>query len=321
MGITREYCMKKIVCIMGPTASGKTALGIELAKEFNGEIVSADSRMVYRGMEVGTAVPKGTLSMRTPPSGALSREILVVEGIPHYLVGVVEPNQPFTVVDWRERAIEAIDDILNRGKLPIVVGGTGLYFSTLLDNFEIPPGIADMALREKIESGIRNKESWPVEQLLALDPDAATLVDLKNPRRVARAIEVSLATGIPFTKQLATKAPLYDALQIGLSVPKEELAKRLAGRTEGQLRDGLLEEVIRLKDKYGCDVPAMQGFVYKEMCQYVAGELSLEKAKEQIDLRNRQYAKRQMTWFGRDKRIRWVEHAKDARALVQAFVD
>ena len=312
---------------MGPTASGKTALGIELAKEFNGEVVSADSRMVYGGMEIGTAVPKGTLSL--PAAGrhaairlgrGISEAVLTVEGVQHYLIGIEEPNELFTVVDWREQAIAVIDDILHRDKLPIVVGGTGLYFSALLNNFEIPHGIADMALREKIESAIRTKESWPIEQLLALDPDAATLVDLKNPRRVARALEVCLATNKPFTQQLNKKTPLYDALQIGLSVPKEELEKRLALRTDQQLRDGLLDEVKRLKERYGCDVPVMQGFVYKEMCQYLAGELSIEQAKEQIDLRNRQYAKRQMTWFARDQRIRWIQESSEAKPLLREFL-
>lgn len=320
--------MKKIVCVVGPTASGKTALGIALAKKFNGEVVSADSRMVYRGMEIGTAVPQGEWQVIPPqrdPALAVAGgglRVLIVENIPHYIVGVVEPNEAFTVVDWRTRAIAAIDDILKRGKLPIVVGGTGLYFSVLLNNFEIPEGEQNISLRKKIEEDwkIGNRKSEIVNQLLRLDPQAAQKVDLKNPRRVARALEVCHATGKPFTAQLKKKAPVFEALQIGLTVQKEELDKRLMDRTQQQLHDGLLEEVKKLKQLYGCDEPAMRGFVYKEMCQYLVGELSLEKAKELIDLRNRQYAKRQMTWFRRDKHIEWVQGYAQAHELVEKFI-
>ncbi len=320
--------MQKIICIVGPTASGKTALGITLAKKFNGEVVSADSRMVYRGMEIGTAVPKGTLrpsfvktSEGRQAQGILGRA-LVVEGVPHYLIGIVEPDHPFTVVDWREQAITVIDDILKRGKLPIVVGGTGLYFSVLLDNFEIPPGTADNEERAKLEKLWKTPSGKEqiVQTLLRLDPDANKVVDLKNSRRVIRAIEVCKASGKPFTQQLKKKAPLYEALEIGLTIQKEELEKRLEERTEQQFRDGLLEEVKLLKQQYGCNVPSMLGFVYKEVCQYLDGELSLEKTKEIITLQNRQYAKRQMTWFKRDKRIQWVDDPQEAMELVSGFL-
>ncbi len=318
--------MKRIVCIVGPTGSGKTAMGIALAKDFNGEVVSADSRMVYRGMEIGTAVPKGTLSTRPAKAGlgrGISETVLTVEGVPHYLVGIVEPNQPFTVVDWKQQAVAVIEDMLNRGKLPIIVGGTGLYFSTLLDNFEIPPGIADMNERTRLEAEWKTPDGKQklIQELLALDPDVQELVDLDNPRRVIRALEVCKATGKSFTQQLHKNNPLYDALEIGIHVPKEELGHRLSGRTQEQLRNGLLDEVRRLKQRFGCDVPAMQGFVYKEMSQYLDGNSTLEKAIELIDLRNRQYAKRQMTWFRRDKRIRWIENTTDAHVLVRAFLD
>jgi len=310
--------MKKIVCIVGPTASGKTALGIALAKKFNGEVVSADSRMVYKGMEIGTAVPQGTFRQAQGILGS----VLDVEGIPHYLVGIVEPNVVFTVVDWREQAIAVIEDILRRGKLPIIVGGTGLYFSVLLNNFEIPEGVADAKQRALLEVQWKTSEGKQriLKELLTLDPQAKDLVDLNNSRRVIRALEVCNATGKPFTAQLKRKVPLFEALQIGLNVQKEELDKRLMDRTEEQLTLGLLEEVKRLKEQYGCNIPSMRGFVYKEMCEFLEGELTLEKAREIITLRNRQYAKRQMTWFRRDNRIHWITASTEAESLARNFL-
>ena len=306
--------MGNIVCIVGPTASGKTALGIALAKKFNGEVVSADSRMVYKGMEIGTASPHGEYRISNRES-----RVLIVEDVLHFLIGVVEPDRPFTVVDWQEQAVMIIDGILKREKLPIVVGGTGLYISALVDNFRIPPGLADQKERIALEQQWKTAEGREriVQELLRHDREASDLVDLHNPRRVIRALEVYRATGKPFTRQRRKGKPRYNALQIGLSISTATLEANIRKRVDEQIAAGLIDEVRRLKERYGCKIPPMQGLVYQEMCQYLAGELTLKEAKELICLHTRQYAKRQRTWFKKDKRIRWVSAPLEAETIVE----
>ncbi|MCX6721801.1 MAG: tRNA (adenosine(37)-N6)-dimethylallyltransferase MiaA [Candidatus Staskawiczbacteria bacterium] len=193
----------KLLVIVGPTASGKTALSIKLAKKLNGEIVSADSRQIYQGMDIGTAKP------------------LDLEGIPHYLLDIKNPDQPYTVAEYKEDAIKIIKDMQKRGKLPIMVGGTGLYIKSVVENLDIPKIEADPALRQKIEKDIeKHGLDYVFKQLIKLDQEAAYIVDPKNPRRIIRALEITLLTKKPFSSQRKSGNPLFDVLEIGICLSK-----------------------------------------------------------------------------------------------------
>lgn len=295
----------KIIVIAGPTAAGKTALSIELARRFGGEIVSADSRQVYRGMDIGTAKP--TVEERN--------------AVPHHLIDIKNPDEEYAVAEYKCDAIGAIRDILRRGRLPILSGGTGLYLDAVLRNLDIPSVKADPALRMKIEMEIREKGLEAVfRKLVALDPEAAYVVDPRNPRRVVRALEVALATGTPFTAQRKKNAPLFRALRIGLNPPGTALRERINARVEQMVRDGLLGEVETLVRSYGPACHALDAIGYREMIRHLEGELMLARAVELIQLDTWHYARRQMTWFRRDKEIQWIRDPQETVPLVQAFL-
>lgn len=309
--------MSKIIVIVGPTASGKTELGIKLAKKFDGEVVSADSRQVYRGMDVGTAKPcKYKKSNIKNQNG-----FCIVEGIRHYLIDVVNPDEEFTVAIWKMKAVKAIKDILKRKKLPIIVGGTGLYIEALVDNLDIPQVPPDLELRKKLELRIKNKGLKSLyQELLKCDPDAEGVVDPYNPRRVIRALEVCLVTGKPFTSQKVKGKQLFDTLQIGISLGRNELYRRIDKRVEEMFKQGLIEETRNLLRKYRRDLPSMSGIGYKEVGEYLEGKIELKEAIARTNFRTHAYARRQMTWFKRDKRIKWVISYKEAIKLIKGFL-
>ncbi len=302
----RERSYKKIVAVVGPTASGKTALAAAMAKKFNGEIVSADSRQVYRGMDIGTAKP--TLAER--------------RAVPHHLIDIKNPDEHYTVAEYKADAIAAIKNILRRKKLPILVGGTGLYVRAVLDNLDIPKVSADPTLRAAIECEIKKKGLAAVaKKLVVLDPEAADIVDLKNPRRVVRALEVALATGKPFTAQRKTRAPLFDTLRIGLNPPLGELRKRINARADQMMCAGLLKEVRWLLKKYGADCEALNAIGYRELVNHLQGKTSLEDAVARIKTNTWRYAKRQLSWFRKDKDLRWIRQSREAIASFKRHSD
>lgn len=301
--------LPKILVIVGPTASGKTALAIALAKKYNGEIVSADSRQIYKWMAIGTG--------KVPRDNKKSKKY-ISEGIPHYLIDIKNPNEDYSVAEYKRDAINAINDISKRGKLPILVGGTGLYAKAAVDNLTIPEVKADPRLRKRLEVQIKKEGLAAVaKKLVSLDPEAASIVDLKNPRRVIRALEIVLKTKQSFSASRKSGPPLYEAMQIGLFPGKEKLAKRIKKRTEEMFKNGLAKEVKTLLKKYppspkhyGKASPycrAFDGIGYREVIDYLNGKISLPEAEELINKNSINYAKRQMTWFKKDKRIRWVE--------------
>jgi tRNA dimethylallyltransferase len=295
----------KIIAIVGPTASGKTALGIALAKKFGGEIISADSRQTYRNMDIGTA----------KPTAAERREI------PHHLIDIKEPNEDYTVTDYQRDAIIAINNILSRGKLPILVGGTGLYIRAVIENLDIPKTQAHPELRAEIENEIAHEGLNTVfKKLITLDPEAAYVVDPKNPRRVVRALEVVRATGDPFTAQRKKSAPLFEALVLGLNPPSDVLRARIDRRVDAMIHDGFSNEVAILIKKYGAEAPAFNAIGYREVIAHLNNTLSLDEAIATIKMNTWHYAKRQMTWFRKDKSTHWIATEEEALKLAESFL-
>ena len=297
--------VKKIIVILGPTASGKTELALKIAKSLSatasGEIISADSRQIYRGMNIGTAKP------------TLKQQRI----IPHHLIDIIEPNKNFALSQYKKLAIKKIREIHKKNKIPFLVGGTGLYIQAIVDNLKIPQVKPNKKIREKLE-----KINLPtlLKQLQKLDPITAQTIDIHNKRRLIRALEVCLITKKPFSQQREKGKPLFDILQIGIKIDKKNLNRKINQRVDEMIETGLVEEVKSLVKKYSSQLPAMSGIGYREIIQYLDNKISLEYAKNLIKLHTRQYAKRQMTWFKRDKKIKWVKNYQEARKLASNFL-
>ena len=299
---------KKIVVICGPTASGKTALSIALAKAFDGEVVSADSMQIYRRMDIGTAKP--------------TREEM--DGVPHHMLDVAEPGEAYSVSRYVEEATACVEDILARGKLPIICGGTGLYIDGLIRGTDYQPAGTDNGIREQLEG---EWEAQGAEEMMArlaaVDPDSAARLHLSDKRRILRALEVYLATGETITVHNArTKAipPRYEAVMIGLNTePRQILYDRIDRRVGVMLEQGLLQEVQSLLEDGLLEGTAAQAIGYKELLAYFRGEMTLETAADLIRQKSRNYAKRQLTWFRRDERVKWIVYnaPEAAQAVLQ----
>lgn len=300
-----------LIVILGPTASGKSEMAIKLAKKFNGEIVSADSRQIYRGLNIGTAKPT-------------KKEM---KEIGHYLIDIKKPGQHYNTAQYKKEALEAINKIIKKpavhtlGKIPFLVGGTGLYIQSIVDNLEIPQVRPDWKLRKKLESQIKKRGVFSLyDKLVRIDPEAAYIIDFNNPRRVIRALEVAIKTKKPFSQQRKMGEPLFDILEIGLNPGKEKLKNNIEKRTEKMIKTGLLAEVKNLIKKYNKNLPTFDAIGYREIIDYFNGRNSLKKAIEKIKTNTWQFAKRQMTWFKRDKRIHWIKNQKEAEKLVKEFL-
>ena len=283
--------LPKLIVILGPTASGKTGLAIKLAKKFNGEIVSADSRQVYKGMNIGTAKPT-------------KKEM---QGIPHYLLDVASPKRKFTVAQYRKLALEVINKIFKKDKLPILCGGTGFYIRAVVDGVTIPGVKPDWALRSDLNK-LSTEELF--KTLKKLDPQRAKTIERKNPRRLIRAIEICLKIGkVPSLKF----NPLpYPVLMIGIKRPKKELKKRIKKRFFDWLKRGLILEVMKLR-KMGISFKRIEdfGIHYRIIAQYLQNKIGDKEMIENSIKEIQNYAKRQMTWFQKDKRIHWINpHTK-----------
>lgn len=306
--------LPKIVVVLGPTASGKTDLGLKLAKKLNGEVVSADSRQIYKKMNIGTAKVRGVWEKIN------TNKVYVARGVAHHLVDIADPGEDFTMADYKKSATDAINDILSRNKLPIVVGGTGLYIWALLENPDIPKIKPSKRLRKGLE-----KKMLPelVAFLKKIDPETAAKIDLRNPRRVLRALEVFILSGESLLRQRTKSAPLFNALRIGINLPHAELFARIDARADKQIADGLVEETKKLSKNYSWNLPSMSSIGYKQIGAYLRGEISLDEAADVLKRDTKRYAKRQMTWFRRDKKIKWMKKSdfKLALALVEKFFD
>jgi tRNA dimethylallyltransferase len=304
--------LPKLIVILGPTASGKTGLSLKLAKKFKGEIVNADSRQIYRGMDIGTG------------------KVVDRRGVRHYLLDVVNPDEEFTLVDYKKKAVAVIRDILKRGKVPLLVGGTGLYIQAVVDNLEIPAVPPNKKLRAQFEREIKKPDAllkW-YKKLLKLDPSAKNVVDANNPRRIIRALEVSLATGQPFSKLREKGEPMFDVLQIGINLPRQKLYEQIDRRVEQMIKDGLVNETKKLLKKYDPALPSMSGIGYKEIGEYLSQKVResesqklLVEAVQKIKYRTHAYARRQMTWFRKDKRIVWIRNYKEAEKKIGKWLE
>lgn len=314
MEIEQVQKLHKLVVILGPTASGKTDFSVELAKRFNGEIISADSRQIYKKMNIGTAKVRGAWQK----DKTTGEKVFVYENIPHYLVDFIDPGDEFSLAQFKELAVTRAREILQRGKLPMLVGGTGLYIKSVVENLLIPAVPPNKKLRYSLEE---KTNAELVELLKKLDPMTANTVDVGNKRRLIRALEVCIWTGKTFSGQQNKGEPLFECLQIGLSVPRDELNNRIADRAEKMMERGLLEEVRALvKQRYGWNLPSMSGTGYKQFADYFAKKIFLEEAVELLKRDTRRYARRQMTWFKRDPKIKWVSDVEAAAKLMAEFL-
>ena len=285
-----------LIAVVGPTASGKTALAIALAKELGGEIVSADSMQIYRGMDIATAKPT--------PEGMAE--------VPHHLIGFWPPEKPFSVAQYALLAREKIDDILRRGRVPVLCGGTGLYIKAIVDHIQYEEETGeDAALRERLRRQAQDEGNLAVwRQLQAMDPQTAERIHPNNLGRVIRAIEVMQVSGRSIREQeeRSRQAPCpYHVIQIGLRYRnRENLYERIGRRVDAMAEAGLPEEARAVRQQ-GLTATAAQAIGYKELYDWMDGTLPLEEALENLKRSTRRYAKRQLTWFGADARIRWIE--------------
>ncbi len=293
--------LPKLVVIAGPTASGKSALGIQLAKKFNGEVISADSRQIYREMDIGTAKPPRDKTNNRQPTAYYS------EGILHHLIDIRNPDQDYTVADFKRDALRTINAIVKKKKLPILVGGTGLYIKAVTDNLDIPRAKPNPSLRAKLEKELRDKGLASLfKKLVALDPEAAYIVDPRNPRRVIRALEIINQTQKLFSAQRKKGIPLFTILKLGINPPPETLRKRLERRVDRMIADGLVKEVKKVIAKYTAAPPSFDAIGYREIVDFLRGKISEPEAIRQIKTNTWRFAKRQMTWFKADHDIHWI---------------
>lgn len=277
--------MNKVIAIVGPTASGKTKMAIEMAQKLDTEIISADSRLVYKGFDIGTAKPT-------------KEEQLLVK---HHMIDVVEPEYDFSVADFADGASKVISELHAKNKVPIVVGGTGLYFRILLENYDMPRVEANSQLRAELEN-LSNEELF--EKLSNIDKISAEKIHQNNRVRVIRALEVSLTTGKPFSSIKGVKENKYDVEWVFPEIESREiLYKRINIRVDMMIKDGLVDETKNLLLKHGRIKNLVNTIGYQEIIQYLDGNISIENAIEQIKQNTRRYAKRQLTWFRRNPNL------------------
>lgn len=300
---------RKVICVTGPTACGKTRLGILLAQQYGGEIISCDSMQLYRGMEIGTAAPT-----------AEERAAAV-----HHMVGVAEPDEAYSAARFVREADVCVQDCLARGRVPILVGGTGLYMDSLVRGGDFAAGCSGGEIRRELTARAEREGIEPLfEQLQKIDPEAAARLHLSDEKRILRALEVYFETGETLTahnERTSALPPRYDATYIALSfADREELRRRIDARVDKMVEQGLLEEVrALLRSGVSREATAMQAIGFKEFLSVSDGEMSESEAIETVKLRSRQYAKRQLTWLRKNKSVHWFfwEKECDFQAALQ----
>jgi tRNA dimethylallyltransferase len=306
--LIRSFAIRhSLLVIVGPTAVGKTALSLQLAKALGGEIVSADSRLLYRGMDIGTAKP-------TPEERAR---------VPHHLIDVADPDETVGLAEYQDMAYAAIDAIHERGNLPLLVGGTGQYVQAVVEGWRIPRVPPHPDLRAALEAKAEREDPYALHDWLkALDPAAAEDIHPHNVRRVVRALEVCLVSGVPISEQQGKEPPPYRILQIGLTREREALYERIDRRLEAMLEAGLEEEVRRLREAgYDWELPAMSAVGYSEFEPYFEGEATLDEVIAAIKHDTRRFVRHQYNWFSLDDPdIRWFDAAETSPGEIEAVV-
>ena len=298
----------KILCVVGPTACGKTTLGVRLAKAYNGEVVSADSMQIYKGMTIGTAAPTAA----------------EMDGVPHHMIAVAEPEEQWSAARYAQMALPIVDDILARGRLPILVGGTGLWLDAVVQGRSFAAGYAGGAVRRELQQRLAREGIGPLmDQLRRVDPAAAERLHPSDEKRVLRALEVYLETGKTITahnEETKRQPARYDAVWIGLRFQdRADMKDLIDRRVDRMVEQGLLDEVRGLlASGISRKATAMQAIGYKEFLGVADGSATVEEAVAEVKLRSRQYAKRQLTWLRRNDAIHWIEWKKE-RDFERAF--
>lgn len=299
----------KVIVICGPTASGKTALSIELAKQINGEIVSADSMQIYEKMDIGTAKP--------------DKEEM--DGIKHYLIDCVSPEIRYSVATYKNDAIQAIQEIIQKGKMPIVVGGTGLYVDSLIYGIEYEEIEIDLEYRKQLEQTVQEQGlNVLYEQALKIDPKAMEKISCNDKKRICRILEIYHSTGKTKTEQeieSRKKEIPYDYKVFAINMDREKLYNRINIRVDKMIQNGLINEVEQLIKQYKNIPTALQGLGYKEVVDYLNGECTKEEAVEKIKMETRRYAKRQITWFKKNKQTIWLDGLNDRQNNINIILE
>ena len=300
---------QKVIVICGPTASGKTGLSIELAKKINGEIISCDSMQIYKDMTIGTAKPT----------------IEEMDGIKHYLIDCVSPEERYSVADYKKDAIKAIKEVLQKGKVPIVVGGTGLYIESLLYGIEFNEIKVNLQYRKKLGE-IEEKEGLDTLYELAtkIDEEAIKKISRNDRKRIYRILEIYHSTGKTKTEleiESRKNGPEFDYILFGITMDREKLYDRINKRVDIMIQNGLIEEVKELLKKYKSFPTAMQGLGYKEVVSYLDGEYSKEEMIEKIKMETRRYAKRQLTWFRKYKELIWIDGLEKTQNNIKIILE
>ena len=301
---------QKVIVICGPTASGKTNLSIEVAKKIDGEIVSADSMQIYKDMNIGTAKPT-------------KQEM---QNIKHYLLDFVSPNQRYSVAEYSKDAIEAIDEIIRKGKVPIIVGGTGLYVNSLIYGIEYPEIKLDVQYRNELEKIAQ--EDNGLEKLYSMaekiDPEAVKNISKNDKKRICRILEIFNSTKMTKTQQeieSRKKGPKYNYLIFGINMDRDKLYDRINKRVDIMIQEGLIEEVKSIISKYDEFPTAMQGLGYKEVVEYLEGKATKEEMIDKIKMETRRYAKRQITWFKKCENIKWIDGLDDIQNNINIILE
>lgn len=292
-----------LIVILGPTASGKTSLAIDLARKFRGEIICADSRSVYKKLDLGTAKP--------------SEEEQKL--VPHHLLDIVKPEEHFSVAEFKKLAEEKIADIWSRGKIPFLVGGSGLYIDSVIYGYDIPEVAPDQKLRDKLEK-LSTEELF--KNILEKDPEFSKKVDKNNKRRLIRALEVMEKTGQKFSKLRKKNPPKYNLLILGIDLPREELYQKIDARVDSRVKAGMIEEVRDLIEKDKIDMTWLDdlGLEYRYLTRYILGRMTKEDAIQELKFAIHNFVRRQMTWFRKNKKIQWIKSKEQAEKQIKSFL-
>ncbi len=307
----------KIIALVGPTASGKTDLAIKLAKKFHGVIISADSRQIYQGLPIGTNQPDGRWQVADGKWQKVfnKQKIYLVNNIPHFFIACKKPNQRYSVVQFQKDVNKLLSRISTTNYLPILVGGTGLYASSIIEGYKFPAGTPNLKLRKKLD---HLSTSTLLKKLKKIDQQTYKFIDKKNRQRIIRALEYVLLTNQSFLKA-QQKNPLPNSLLVGINIPRSQLYTRINNRVEQMMRQGLFKEVKWLIKKYPRS-PALKTIGYQELVTVIKNNTNLSQAIELIKQHTRQFAKRQLTWFKRMPQINWIKNYQTINKVINNFL-